>query len=69
MDIIEFARWQDEVHHRRTVYGYIYYYYIGKIVAGIFIFKLCLSSKNVIYNDYKNEMIGTMTRHSVHFIY
>ena len=47
MDVIEFARWQDEVYHRRTVYG-IFSYYIGKIVAVTFIVKLILSAKNVI---------------------
>ena len=64
LDVIEFARWQDEVFHRRTLLG-VLSYYIGKIVAVTFIVKLCLSIKNVVQPDYKSEMIGKTTRLAV----
>ena len=61
IDVVEFARWQDEVYHRRTLLGR-FYFYIGRAVALTFIVKLCLSAKNVAQPDYKTEMIDKVTK-------
>ena len=60
LDVMEFARWQDEVFHRRTLLG-IVQFYIGKVVALTFIVKLCMSAKNVVQPEYNTEMIGKVT--------
>ena len=60
LDVIEFARWKDEVFHRRTLLG-ILQFYIGRIVAITFIFKLAISAKNVVEPDYKTQSIGRVT--------
>jgi len=61
IDVVEFARWQEEVYHRRTLLG-MFYFYIGRVVALTFIVKLCLSAKNVVQPDYKTEMIDKVTK-------
>ena len=61
VDVVEFARWQDEVFHRRTLYGKLKFY-IGRFVALTFIVKLGFSAKNVVQPDYKTEMIDKVTK-------
>ena len=61
LDVVEFARWQEEVFHRRTLFGKLSFY-IGRIVALTFIVKLGLSTKNVVQPDYKTEMIDKITK-------
>lgn len=61
LDVVEFARWQEEVFHRRTLFGKLSFY-IGRIVALTFIVKLGFSVKNVVKPDYKTEMIDKITK-------
>lgn len=60
-DAIEFSRWQEEVYHRRTLLGMIWYYF-GKVVAITFIVRVCLSAKNVVDPTYQTEMIDKVTK-------
>lgn len=47
LDVVEFARWQEEVFHRRTLFGKLSFY-VGRVVALTFIVKLFISAKNVV---------------------
>ena len=47
----------------------ILYFYIGRIVALTFIFKLCMSAKNVVYPEYSTEMIDKSTKFIVSLIH
>ena len=67
LDLIEFARWQDGVFHRRTLLGILQFYF-GRVVALTFIVKLVMSTKRLIYPEYQTEMIGKTTEFVVHQI-
>jgi len=67
LDVIEFDRWQEEVFHRRTLFG-ILQFYVGRVVALTFIVKLCMSVKNVVYPEYSTEMIDKTTKFIVSLI-
>ena len=67
LDLIEFAKWQEMISHRKTFCGKLQYY-SGKVVAVFYIIQFALSVKNIYKPDYKDRWIHRTIQLLVHHL-
>ena len=67
-EYIEFVRWTEQLAHRQTLIGLLTYY-IGKIVAITYLFRLFFSTKNILYpQEYRSDRIRSNVLRALRFL-
>jgi len=68
LDYVDFVRWTEQLAHRQTVLGQVTYY-LGKVVALSYLFRLFFSSKNILYPaQYRSDRISSNVHKVLRFL-
>lgn len=64
---MDYCKWQQQIAYRKTVIGKVTYY-LGKVIAIMYLTRLCFSSKNLVYPVYRADRISSNVHRVLTFL-